>query len=378
MSRAALLYSDRLASFDYGDDHPFKPFRARSTLELLRRFSLLDGPDTFQVEPQSAPVEALALFHDPAYLEVLRAVGQGGPPFIEALGRGLGTPECPLLPGLYDFCLLVAGATLRAVDLVAGGDARAAFSLVGGFHHAGRGHAEGFCYVNDVGVAIEALLRRGLRVAYVDLDAHHGNGVQEAFYDDGRVLKVSVHESGQTLYPWSGAETEIGAGPGTGFNVNLPLLARTDDEVYVDAFRRIVPPVLDAFGAEVVLAQLGADTMISDPLTHLRLTNNGYHEVVQTLVAHAPRIAALGGGGYDIYRTARCWALAWSALAGVAPAEDYAGLVGGAMHGGEMEPLFDPRVPVYGEAKERARRHADEVVERLQRTVFPLLGARKP
>ncbi|MBI5015503.1 MAG: acetoin utilization protein AcuC [Deltaproteobacteria bacterium] len=378
MPRAVFLYSEVLAGFDYGDDHPFKPLRARNARELCRRCGLFDSPEASQMEPGPADDEALGLFHEPEYLDVLRRVSGGEGPSLEALARGLGTEECPLLPGIYDFCLRAAGATLRAVDLVADGAVDRTFQPVGGFHHAGRGHAEGFCYVNDMGVALEHLRARGLRVACVDLDAHHGNGVQEAFYDDDRVLTVSLHESGETLYPWSGAETEIGEGRGEGFNVNVPLLERTDDEVYVSVFRRVVPPLLDAFQPDLVLAQLGADTTVSDPLTHLRLTNNGYHAAVTALCENAPRLAALGGGGYDIYRTARCWTLAWSALSGLAPEEDYAALLGGAMHGRDMEPLFDPPVPTRGEPKERAWEQADRVVSYLQRTVFPRLGAKLP
>lgn len=378
MSKAAFVYSEELADFDYGDDHPFKPIRARNTRELCHRYGLLDGVERFLVEPSPAPLEILELFHERSYLEALRRADPALPPSLSCLSHGLGTQDCPLMPGLYEFCRLVVGATLLAVDLVKKGEVRAAFNPVGGFHHGGRAHAEGFCYVNDAGVAIERLLGEGLRVAHVDIDAHHGNGVQDAFYGDDRVLSISVHESGETLYPWGGTETEIGAGRGLGFNVNVPLLARTDDEVYVEAFRRIVPPLLDAFHPDIVLAQVGADSMISDPLTHLRLTNNGYRDVIRDLVAHAPKIAAMGGGGYDIYRTARCWTLAWAEFAGVDPEDDYAALSGGAMHGAEMEPLLDRRVPSYGPAKEMAREHANRVVDYLQTTVFPVVGAVRP
>jgi acetoin utilization protein AcuC len=291
---------------------------------------------------------------------------------------GLGTDDCPLLPGVYDFCLLATGATLHGIDRVLSGEVERAFNLVGGFHHAGRRHAEGFCYANDVGIAMSYLLARGKRVAFIDLDAHHCNGVQDAFYAEDRALVVSLHESGRTLYPWGGEETEIGKGRGRGFNVNVPLLPGTDDEVYVEAFRQLVPPLLEAYAPDLILAELGADTMVSDPLTHLRLTNNGYHAAVTELCRGRTPVVAVGGGGYDLYRTARCWALAWSALAGIAPEDDYAGMVGNGVCGASMEGLFDRRVLTTGALKARAQAHAERVTRYVQEHVFPLLGAERP
>jgi acetoin utilization protein AcuC len=378
MKRALLIYSEELARFDYGDDHPFKPIRARNALELCHRYGLLHGAGIGREEPRPADPALLRLFHDPSYLATLAAASGGAEPTATLLARGLGTEDCPLLPGVYEFCLLATGATLLGVDRALAGEAERTFSLVGGFHHAGGGHAEGFCYANDVGVAIAYLLQMGKRVAFVDLDAHHCNGVQDAFYAEDRVLVVSLHESGDTLYPGTGREGEIGDGRGRGFNVNVPLLAGTDDEVYVEAFLQIVPPLLEAYRPDLILAELGADALISDPLTNLRLTNNGYHAAVKELCRQEPPIVAVGGGGYDLYRTARCWTLAWSALADVPPEDDYAGLVGSAVSGPGGEGLFDPAVLVSGPRKDRTRAHAGDVVRRLQSSVFPLLGARPP
>lgn len=378
MPRAAFVYSEELASFEYGDDHPFKPIRARNTRELCHRYGLLHGPHIVRPQPQPADLALIRAFHGATYLEILAQMSAGEARVApKLLAHGLGTDDCPPLAEVFEFSLRAAGATLCAVDLVLGGQVDRAFNLVGGFHHAGRNHAEGFCYVNDVGVAIEYLLARGLRPAFVDFDAHHCNGVQEAFYKDDRVLVVSFHESGKTLYPWGGDETQIGAGRGRGFNVNVPLLAGSDDEVFVPAFRRIVPPLLDAYGPDILLAEVGADTLISDPLTHLRLTNNGHRAAVEELARRPVGLVALGGGGYDIYRTARCWSLAWSCLCGLEPEEDYAALSGGAMHGVEMEALRDAPLLTQGEAKDRALTHADEVASFLEKTVFPLLGARR-
>ena len=155
------------------------------------------------------------------------------------------------------------------------GEIDLAFSPTGGFHHAGRRHAEGFCYVNDIGVAIEELLAAGRRIAYIDIDAHHGNGIQNEYDSNGDVLKISMHESGETLYPWGGFETETGAGDGAMCNVNIPLPAGTDDEFFIAAFDEIVPPLVSAYAPDIIIAVVGTDCLASDPLTHLSLTNNG-------------------------------------------------------------------------------------------------------
>ena len=160
-------------------------------------------------------------------------------------------------------------------------------------------------------IAVKDLLRRGHRIAYVDIDAHHGDGVQSAFYEDDRVLTISFHESGKTLFPWSGFETEIGLGRGKGYNINVPLPPQTDDEVFLMAFDEIVPEAVAAFDPDMVFAQLGTDSLLPDRLSHLALTNNGYADVVKTIEAISPKCLALGGGGYHMNSITRAWCLAW-------------------------------------------------------------------
>ena len=258
--------------------------------------------------------------------------------------------------------------------MVATGEVQVAFNPVGGFHHAGRDHAEGFCYVNDVAVTITKLLKEGLRVAFVDIDAHHANGVQDAFYRDDRVLVISFHENGKDLYPWSGFENEIGEEKGKGYTVNVPLPQNTDDEAFVLAFCEIVPPLLDAYAADLVIAELGADTHISDPLTHLSMTNFGYCQVIGKLKESASRLLALGGGGYDVYKTSRSWTLAWGILNGVEPRDEYVGIIGGMMFGPEIEvgSLEDKTVCNTGAVKERIDREVERVLEYIKENVFPI------
>jgi len=360
--------------FDFGPDHPFKPERAAKTYDLCNRYGVLNH-DWMQVqEPEAIDPALLTLFHEPDYLLLLEEASRGKVR-IEMLASGLGTQDNPILPGIYQWSLLAAGGTQAGMKALLSGDALVAFNPVGGFHHAMPGHAEGFCYLNDIAVSIRYALKvsPNKRIAFVDLDAHHGNGVQEAFYEDPRVLVISVHESGRTLYPWSGNETETGAGDGEGFTMNVPLEPGSDDEVYDYVMAEAVIPLLESYAPDLIVAELGADTMVSDPLTHLKLTNNGYQKALKKIKAVCPCILALGGGGYDLYRTARCWTLAWAIMNEVQPIDEFAGLVGGMMFGPEMEvgSLYDHAYHTTGEVKEKALSEAQRVVGFLKENLLP-------
>jgi len=368
------IYSEEMGWFDFGPDHPFKPERAAKTYDLCNRYGVLNH-DWMQVqEPEAIDPALLTLFHEPDYLLLLEEASRGKVR-IEMLASGLGTQDNPILPGIYQWSLLAAGGTQAGMKALLSGDALVAFNPVGGFHHAMPGHAEGFCYLNDIAVSIRYALKvsPNKRIAFVDLDAHHGNGVQEAFYEDPRVLVISVHESGRTLYPWSGNETETGAGDGEGFTMNVPLEPGSDDEVYDYVMAEAVIPLLESYAPDLIVAELGADTMVSDPLTHLKLTNNGYQKALKKIKAVCPCILALGGGGYDLYRTARCWTLAWAIMNEVQPIDEFAGLVGGMMFGPEMEvgSLYDHAYHTTGEVKEKALSEAQRVVGFLKENLLP-------
>ena len=386
---SAFIYSEEFSKFEYSSSHPFKPVRAKLTLDLCRRYGLIDRPWIRILPPAATDFQTLAEFHDETYLKVLKAIDSDamvrelwpdllskedlkGEPRL--LKYGLGTEDNPVFPGVYDFALLTAGATLLGARKIASGEIQIAFNPVGGFHHAGRDHAEGFCYVNDIAIAVIQLLKQGLRVAFVDIDAHHGNGVQDAFYRDDRVLAISFHQNGKDIYPWSGFESEIGEGPGKGFTVNCPLPAGTDDEIFERAFEEIVPPLLGAFKPDIVIGEIGADTHLADPLSDLNLTNLGYSRVVEKLAEMSPRLLALGGGGYDLYKTARNWTLAWAVLNGLEPRDEFAGVVGGMMFGPEADAgdIYDKKFVTGGKAKEQMRQEVDRVLATLKNTVFPL------
>ncbi|MGV8075013.1 MAG: acetoin utilization protein AcuC [Syntrophobacteraceae bacterium] len=377
MVGSIFVYSEEMSRFNFGSDHPFIPERASKTLELSTRYGIMNHPWMKILEPQFLDIELLQLFHEPAYLKLLRESSERGfrP---EMLERGLGTTDNPVIHGIYEWSLRAAEGTHEALTQIMDGNALVAFSPLGGFHHAMPGYAEGFCYINDIVIGIKDVLRRfpGSRIVYIDLDAHHGNGVQHAFYYDPRVLFMSLHETGRMLYPWGGFETEMGEGEGRGFTVNVPLEPGTDDEVYGFVFDAVVPPLIRSFAPDLIVALLGADTLISDPLTHMMLTNNGYQKAVRSLMSLCPRIIGLGGGGYDLFRTARCWTLAWAILNHLEPMDELAGLVGGMMFGPEMEvgSLYDHPYFSKGAVKENATREAERVVSYIRKEIFPIHG----
>ena len=374
---SVFIYSDEMGRFDFGPDHPFKPERAAKTYDLCTRYGVMHYPWMTVLDSEPIDKALLTLFHEPEYLRLLKDASSGEVR-IEMLERGIGTADNPILSGIYEWSLRAAGGTHVAMQKIINGDALVAFNPLAGFHHAMPGHAEGFCYINDIVIAIKEFLNKSaeLRVAYIDLDAHHGNGVQYAFYKNPRVLFISLHETGRTLYPWSGNETEVGEGEGKGFTVNVPLEPGTDDEVYDFVFDAIVPPLVTSFSPDIIVAELGADTLISDPLTHLKLTNNGYQKALKGIMALCPKILGLGGGGYDLYRTSRCWTLAWSILNHVEPVDEFAGLVGGMMFGPENEvgSLYDHPYYTKGEIKDKAFEEARRVVDYVQKEIFPVHG----
>jgi len=376
-SKSIFVYSDEMSRFDFGPDHPFMPERATKTYDLCNRYGVLNHPWMSIFEPEFLDEALLTLFHKPSYIDMLKRASRGEVE-LGMLAHGLGTEDNPLLPGIFEWSLKASGGTRAALQSIIQGDATVVFNPLGGFHHAMPDHAEGFCYINDIVIAIKDALSKSpdTKIAYVDLDAHHGNGVQHAFYSDPSVFFFSIHETGRALYPWSGYETEIGEGDGLGFTVNIPLEPGADDEVYDLVLENALFPLLKAFSPSIIVAQLGADTLVSDPLTHLKLTNNAYQKAVKGILDICPRIMGLGGGGYDLYRTARCWTLAWAIMNRVEPTDEYAGLVGGMMFGPEMEvgSLYDHPYRSKGDIKEKALQEAKRIANHIREEIFPVHG----
>ena len=305
----AFVYDSRYAGYDFGRGHPFSPARQQLLLQLLEAVDI----HLPLIAPRPAPDEAIRQVHCREYVDYVRKASRK--PERDLLPRfGFGTPDVPLFRGMHDAAALLAGGTLHAAELVADGEASIALSLGGGLHHAQRSSAAGFCVYNDLSIAIAYLRSRGLRVAYLDVDVHHGDGVQAMFYDDPNVMTISLHESGHYLYPGTGFAHEIGDGDGRGYSINVPLEPDTDDDLYMDAFESVVPHVLSWFQPDVLVVQCGVDAHTADPLADLRLTSRGFHalfaRILNLINTHAVGRGVLSlGGGYNLDATVRSWAV---------------------------------------------------------------------
>ena len=314
MSRkTALISCTELGGYCYGEQHPFKVQRYRLAHDLMDAYGLLDLPTMELRHPRGVTHQELLGCHSPEYLETLRDFSSAKEPRAD-FRFGLGDLENPVFPGVYDWACLGVSGTLEAARLVAEEGFAAAFNPLGGWHHAQKSRASGFSYLNDAAVAINYLLGQGKRVVYLDIDAHHGDGVQNAFYDTDRVLTISLHESGVYFFPGTGFESETGTGAGAGYSVNLPLQAHTDDALFMKAFDEVAFPLIAAFDPDVLFTQLGADTFRTDPLTRLEVTTHGYSYVLRKLRALRIPWVAVGGGGYDMMNVARAWTIAWAVM----------------------------------------------------------------
>ena len=370
--KTALVHSDAFTRFDYGPTHPLRMERLGLTWRLMEAYGLTTLPNATVHAPAPASEGALEVWHTREYLAVLKAANGGvAPPHAERYGLGAG--DNPVFPGLWDAARLGAGGSLLAAELVGSGKVTRAFHFAGGLHHALPRRASGFCYVNDAVLAILQLKARGLRVAYVDIDAHHGDGVQYAFYDDPSVLTISTHERGDYLFPGTGFVEEAGEGAGLGYSVNLPLEPFTDSAVYLPAFEQVVPPLLGAFRPDVVVAQLGIDSHRTDPLTHLAFDVQGFTRAVARIAELAPRLVCLGGGGYDLPNVARAWTAAWAVLNGVElPAELPASFeTDRERYGFAGRTLWDPPDPLPEPPRQRAQEFVRLQVEAIRRIIFP-------
>jgi len=309
--QATVAWDEALTQYDFGPGHPLAPVRVALTIELARQLGVLSAPSVTMVSPPPATDAELATVHDDDYIAAVRQAGRSLAP---DLRFGLGTEDDPVFEGMHEASALVAGATLAAAQAVWSGSALHGASVAGGLHHAMRRAASGFCVYNDLAVAIKWLLAAGAeRVAYVDTDVHHGDGVQAAFYDDPRVLTISLHEHPATLFPGTGLPGETGVGAGAGYAVNVALPAGTGDAGWLRAFDAVVPPLLRAFKPTILVSQHGCDSHRLDPLAHLELTVDAQRlaQVMLHDLAHElcdGRWLVTGGGGYALVQVVpRTW-----------------------------------------------------------------------
>jgi len=375
-----VVWDEGLAAYDFGPEHPLRPERVQLTMALARTSGLLDrarlaGPD--QVSGAD-----LARVHDLDYLAAVKACSSDGR---AAPGYGLGPGDTPSFAGMHEASALVCGATMAAARAVLGDGARHAFSPAGGLHHAMRDRASGFCVYNDPAVAIAWMLEQGAgRVAYVDVDVHHGDGVEAIFAGDHRVLTVSVHESGRYLFPGTGFAHEVGEGPARGSIANLPLPPYTTDDLYLAAFDAVVPALVRAFEPEVLVTQLGCDTHYTDPLAHLGLTVRAYRQLAGRLhdLAHTVaggRWLATGGGGYQWAAVVpRAWCGYLAEMVGAELPEllpDAYLAEASERFGADLPPeTADEVVALASEHRAWVERQVADAIEAARRNLFPLHG----
>jgi acetoin utilization protein AcuC len=306
-----LVFGPRSLEYDFGPYHPLSPRRFGPGMELLRSVGAEPG-----LAPEPAADVELEWLHAPEYLAAVKrfSADPSGEP--EA---GIGPGRRPAFAGMHEAAATVAGGSIRAVEAILRGDAEHAYQPGGGLHHAMRSRASGFCIYNDVALAIARARREGRRVLYVDLDVHHGDGVQALHAADPGVLTLSLHESGRSLFPGSGFVDELGEGSAAGTCVNVPLEPLTGPDAWLAAVRALVPQLAAAFGPDLIVSQHGADGHVWDPLAHLCLTTTAIGEAARLVDRTAHRYAggrwlATGGGGYGVYRVVpRAWALTWLA-----------------------------------------------------------------
>ena len=318
-----LVYGPRSTTYDFGPAHPLTPRRFGPGISLLETLGAVPN-----LAPEPASDEELAWVHDPAYIEQVKRCGAAP---AGARGMGVGPGDTPAFAGMHEASAAVAGGSLRAIEAILRGEVTHAFHPGGGLHHAMAARASGFCVYDDPALAIARARRDGLRVMYIDLDVHHGDGVQAIHWSDPGVLTVSIHESGLSLFPGTGFPDELG-GPGAeGSKVNIPLDPGTGEIGWVEALEIVLPPLAEAFRPEIVVSQHGADSHAFDPLAHLLVTTTAMGRAARLVdsLAHlhaGGRWLATGGGGYDVYRVVpRAWAQVWLAQAHAAALGELAG-----------------------------------------------------
>ena len=314
MEEPLVVYGEQSRRYDFGPAHPLTPRRFGPGIDMLREL----GAGRF-VEPEAADDGTLARVHDPAYVDAVRRASETADddPSAGLVSWG----DNPPFVGMHRAAAIVAGGSLQAMEQILAGTTRHAFHPGGGLHHAMPGHASGFCVYNDPALAIARARDAGLRVLYVDVDVHHGDGVQTIFWRDPGVMTISIHETGAALFPGSGFLDETGGGNARGTKVNVPLEPGTGDASWLAALETVVPPLAEAFEPDVLVTQHGCDTHLFDPLAHVRLTTAAMARAARLLdeLAHSltgGRWLATGGGGYDAYRVvSRAWGLVWLAQA---------------------------------------------------------------
>jgi len=306
--KVSYYYDSDVWSYYYGAGHPMKPFRLNLTHELLVTYGLYRKMDLYR--PHVASKQEMLMFHDEEYVDFLKAIN---PDNYKAMSKSLqkfalgDKTDCPVFDGLFEFCQKTAGGSIDAAIKVNHKQADIAINWSGGLHHAKKLEASGFCYINDIVLCILELLKYYQRVVYIDIDIHHGDGVEEAFYTTNRVMTVSFHKHGD-FFPGTGDFRDIGSGGGKNYSVNFPLKMGIDDESYQKIFRPVMQKVMEVYRPEVIVLQCGADSLTNDRLGDFNITLKGHGQCVEFMKSFDVPLILLGGGGYRVENVARCWA----------------------------------------------------------------------
>lgn len=393
---AQVVWSPELLGYKHSTEHPMSPRRLDLTMSLATELGVLDGVE--MLDPGTASDEELLRVHTSRYIDAVKDAGDMTPGEHLGMSHGLGTADNPTFPAMHEASAAVAGGTLAAARAVASGAATRAVSVAGGMHHAMPAAAAGFCVYNDAAVAISWLLENGYdRIAYVDIDVHHGDGVQTAFYDDPRVLTVSLHQHPATLWPSTGWASETGTGQAEGTAINLAFLPAVTDELWLRGFHAVVPGALRAFEPQIIVLQGGCDSHLEDPLADLSLTVDGHRASYLAMMDLADelcegRIIAVGGGGYELVRVVpRSWSHLIAAVLGTPVTPDTAIPDGWATlaqrytvpdrvprtmsDGGDV--TYTPWEPTGGDRGveiDRSLARLDQSILDTRRSVYPLLG----
>ena len=305
----SVIYHPAYRNYSFGEHHSFSPLRVEMMLDLLEAL----GHRVETVEPQPATHDEILSVHEDYYVRRVERLS-AGEEVPDCEDYGLGTPDNPLFPGMDEAARWLVGGALHGTRLICEKGEKRVLQLGGGLHHARRNVASGFCIYNDLAIAIKSLTKHGLWVAYLDIDVHHGDGVQQILYDDKRVMTISLHESGRYLFPGTGEIHELGSGVGRGLKLNLPLEPLTEGESYLEVLDQVVPAALRQFRPGVLVVQSGADAHFDDPLADLMLDTRAYEGIFRRLLGWAEeftsgRVLFTLGGGYSLQATPRVWAL---------------------------------------------------------------------
>lgn len=354
---SAFIYHPDYLKYQFGPEHPFKPIREKYTLDLLQELGVF-GKRVKCFEPKPATEEDLFSVHSMDYINFVKKMCERGYGYLD---QG----DTPATRGLYEGACSAVGGSILGAKLIMDGKVSHAFNPGGGLHHAKADSASGFCVFNDIAVATRFLQKNyGLkRIAIVDIDGHHGDGTQGIFYDEA-VLKISLQRVG--IFPGTGYVDEMGEGAGRGYSVNIPLPRGVDDESYLYAFREVVPPLIEEYDPEIIVNQFGVDGHYQDPLVGLALTTGAYEAISKIMhyLAHRfsnGRLLILGGGGYGVNNTARCWAIMFTTVSEALPKESRE----------KYTRLFDKKSPT---CSDEVRRLVQETVGEVKRRIFPLHG----